>query len=92
MKNRKAHFGHKLHTSQCVEKDMIHNYAVTTASVHDSKIDLGIPGIVNYKDEGYFGVEGRGIDATKDKSLKGYKLPAESIRRNMRINEEATHG
>ena len=46
-----------MHTEQCVENDMIHNYAVTTASVHDSKIDLSIPSILNYKDKGYFGVE-----------------------------------
>ena len=92
VKNRNAHFGHKLHTEQCVENDMIHNYAVTTASVHDSKIDLGIPGMVNYKDKGYFGVEGRGLDATMDKSLKGYRLPVESVRRNMRITRKRSRG
>ena len=51
MKNKKAHFGHKLHTSQTVEHDIIANYAVTTASVQDSKIDLSIPGIINYKEK-----------------------------------------
>ena len=92
MKNKKAHFEHKLHTSQTVEHDIIANYAVTTASAHDSKIDLSIPGIINYKDKGYFGVEGRGIDATMDRSLKGYRLPVESIRRNMRITRERSRG
>jgi IS5 family transposase len=33
VKNGKAHFGHKLHTSQTVEHDIIANYAVTTASI-----------------------------------------------------------
>jgi len=61
---------------------------VTTASVHDSQMDLSIPGVVNYKDRGYFGVSGRGIDATMDRSLKGYKLPVESIRRNIRITRK----
>ena len=70
VKNRKPHFGHKLHTSQTVEHDIIANYAVTTASVHSSQIDLSISGIVNYKDKGYFRVEGRGIDATMDRSPK----------------------
>ena len=92
VKNKKAHFGHKLHTSQTVDHDVIANYAVTTASVHDSQIDLSIPGIVNYKDKGYFGVEGRGIDATMDRSLKGYRLPVESIRRNMRITRKRSSG
>ncbi|EQD26981.1 transposase, partial [mine drainage metagenome] len=50
-----SHFGYKLHTIQDAGNDMILNYATTTASVHDSQIDLGIPGIVNYKDRGYFG-------------------------------------
>lgn len=88
IKNRKAHFGYKLHTLHTVENDIIVNYSITTASMHDSQIDLSIPGIVNYKDKGYFGVSGRGIDATMDRSLKGYKLPLESIRRNMRITRK----
>ena len=33
VKNGKAHFGYKLHTSQTVEHDIIANYAVTTASI-----------------------------------------------------------
>ena len=86
------HFGHKLHTSQTVEHDIIANYAVTTASVHDSQIDLSIPGIVNYKDKGYFGIEGRGIDATMDRFLKGYRLPVERIRCNRRITRKRSRG
>jgi IS5 family transposase len=92
VKNRKAHFGYKLHTLQGVENDMIANYSTTTASMHDSQIELSIPGVVNYKDKGYFGVSGRGIDATMDRSLKGYKLPVESIRRNMRITRKRSRG
>ena len=92
MKNRKAHFGYKLHTIQDADNDMIINYSTTTASVHDSQIDLSIPGIVCYRDKGYFGVEGRGIDATMDKSLRGHKLPMESIRRNMRITGKRSRG
>jgi IS5 family transposase len=63
VKNKKAHFGHKLHTSQTIEHDITANYAVTTATVHDSQIDLSIPGIVNYKDKEYLGVEGKGVNA-----------------------------
>ena len=92
LKNKKTHFGYKLNTSPAVEHNIIANYTMTTASVHDSQNDLSIPGIVNYKDKGYFGVEGRVIDATMDKSLKGYKLPVESIRRNMRITRKRSRG
>ncbi len=40
----------------CTGSRSIANYAVTTASVHDSQIDLSIPGIVNYKDKGYLNI------------------------------------
>ena len=87
-KNSRSYFGFKLHTIQGVENDMIANYSVTTVSLHDSKIDLSIPGIITYKDKGYFSVEGRGIDAAMDKALKGYKLPIESIRRTLGITRK----
>ena len=92
VKNKRAHFGYKLHTIQDTGNDMIMNYSTTTASVHDSQIDLSIPGVVNYRDKGYFGAEGRGIDATMDKSLRGHRLPMESIRRNMRITRKRSRG
>ena len=41
---------------------------------------------------GYFGVEGREIDATMDKSVRDHKLPMESIRRNMRITRKRSLG
>jgi IS5 family transposase len=91
-KNSKSYFGYKLHTIQGVENDMIANYEVTTASVHDSQRDLSIPGVVNYKDKGYFSVEGRGIDATIDRALRNNPLPIESIRRNFRITRKRSRG
>ena len=92
VKNKRVHFGYKLHTIQDAGNDMIINYSTTTASVHDSQIDLSTPGVVNYRDRGYFGAEGRGIDATMDKSLRGHELPMESIRRNMRITRKRSMG
>ena len=71
---------------------MIANYAVTTASFHDSQRDLSIRVVVNYKDKGYFSVEGRGIDATLDRAVRGHKLPIESIRRNLRITRKRSRG
>jgi IS5 family transposase len=91
-KNSRSYFGYKLHTVQGLESDMIVNYAVTTACLHDPQIDRSIPGIVTYKDKGHFSVEGRGIDAAMDKALKGYKLPIESIRRNLRITRKRSRG
>jgi len=71
---------------------MIANYSTSIASMNDSQIDLSIPGVVNYKDKSYFGVSGRGIDATMDKSLKRYRLPVESIRHNMRMTRKRSRG
>ncbi|MEM4090201.1 MAG: hypothetical protein QXQ46_05555 [Thermoplasmatales archaeon] len=53
-KNSKSYLGFKLHTIQGAKNDMIANYSVTTASSHDSEIDLSMPGIVNHKHNGYF--------------------------------------
>ncbi len=92
VKNKRSHFGYKLHTIQDAGNDMILNYATTTASVHDSQIDISIPGIVNYKDKGYFGADGRGIDAAMDKAAKGHKLPMKSIRRLRWITRKRSRG
>ena len=92
VKNKKSHFGYKLHTIQDSNNDMMLNYATTTASVHDSRIDRSIPVIVNYKDRGYFGVEGREIYAAMDKAVREHKLPIESIHRNLRITGKRTRG
>ena len=91
-KNSKSYFGFKLHTIQGAGNDMIANYSVTTASLHDSQVDLSIPGVVTYKDKGYFSVEGRGIDATLDRAVRGHRLPIQSIRRNLRITRKRSRG
>ncbi|MCL6002309.1 MAG: hypothetical protein M0Z77_11065 [Thermoplasmatales archaeon] len=91
-KNSRSYFGFKLHTIQGVENDMIASYSVKTTSLPDSQINLSIPGIVNYKDKGYFSVDGRKIDAMLDKVVGGHKLPIESIRRNLRITRKRSRG
>ena len=91
-KNNKTHFGYKLHTLNSSSNDLIINCATTTASLHDSNIDLSIPGIVCYRDKGYFGASIRGIDGTMDKAFRNNKLPVESIRRNLRITKKRSRG
>ena len=53
-KNHEHHFCCKAHTF-VNEMKIIEKLAVTPANVHDSQIDLSIPGIVCYRDKGYFG-------------------------------------
>ena len=84
-KNHEKHFGYKAHTL-VNEIKIIEKLSVTPASVHDSRIDLSIPGIVCYRDKGYFGSECKGINGTMDRSVRGHPLPVRSIRRNLRIS------
>ncbi|MDS0257005.1 IS5 family transposase [Thermoplasmatales archaeon AK] len=64
----------------------IEKLSVTPANVHDSMIDLSIPGIVCYRDKGYFGSECKGINGTMNRAVRGHPLPVKSIRRNLRIS------
>ena len=84
-KNHEHHFGYKTHTL-VDEIKIIEKLSVTPANVHDSRIDLSIPGVVCYRDKGYFGSDCKGINGTMDRSVRGHKLPMKSIRRNLRIS------
>ena len=59
---------------------------VTPANVHDSRIDLSIPGIVCYRDKGYLGSDCKGINGTMDRSVRVNMLPMKSKGRNLRIS------
>ncbi len=69
-KNSVSHFGNKLHTVQGTDIPLIRDFVVTTASLHDSQVDLSIPGIPCYKDKGYSGGYCKDINATMDKGIK----------------------
>ncbi|MCL4480650.1 MAG: transposase, partial [Candidatus Thermoplasmatota archaeon] len=85
-KNDEKHFGYKAHTL-VNEIKTIEKLSVTPANVHDSQIDLSLPGIICYRDKGYFGSECKGINGTMDRSVRGHPLPVKSIRRNIRISK-----
>ena len=84
-KNHKHHFRYKGHTLTN-EIKIVEKLSVTPANVHDSQIDLSLPGVVCYRDKGYFGSECKGINGTMDRAVRGHKLPMKSIRRNLRIS------
>ena len=84
-KNNEKHFGYKAHTL-VNEIKIIQKLSVTPANVHDSQIDLSLPGIICYRDKGYFGSDCRGINGTMDRSVRGRALPVKSIQRNIRIS------
>jgi IS5 family transposase len=83
--NHDDHFGYKAHTL-VNEIKIIGKLAVTPANIHDSKIDLSIPGIICYRDNVYFRSECKGINGTMDRAVRGHSLPVKSIRRNLRIS------
>ena len=79
-KNNEKHFGYKARTL-VDEIKIIEKISVTSASVHDSQMDLSIPGIICYRDKGYYCSPCRGIDATMERSVRKHKLPIPSIKR-----------
>jgi len=78
-------FGYKLHVKTDLESGQIRTVEATSASVHDSRVDLSLPGEVVYRDKGYFGVAPRGWDATMRRGVRGHLLGELDRRRNIRI-------
>ena len=85
MKGEKFSFGYKLHTKTDTDLGLIRDLETTPANVHDSRVDLSLPGEVVYRDKGYFGVEPRGYDATR-RAARGHPLSVWDRLRNRRIN------
>ncbi|MEM4090109.1 MAG: transposase [Thermoplasmatales archaeon] len=74
-KNGKTYFGYKGHILTDLNPiPLIRSYAVTTASTHDSRIDLSKQGIPVYRVKGNFGTKPKGYDATMSKSIGSFKL------------------
>lgn len=63
-------------------------FCCTTASLHDSKVDLSIPGVPIYRDKGYAGARRRGINATMEKASRKNRTTIGEIRRNRRITRK----
>ena len=85
-------FGFKLHIKTDVDLGFIRDQETTTASVHDSRVDLSRPGEVVYRDKGYFGVEPRGYSATMRRGTRGHPLSIRDRLKNRRINRKRAPG
>jgi transposase, IS5 family len=90
-KGAKNFFGYKGHISVDTKHHLIRAVKTTTASVHDSQVDLGIEGIPRYADKGYDGAKTRGFDAAMKKATRGHKLGIKDILRNKRIGKKRSH-
>jgi len=63
-KGNETYFGFKWHCNLDMDYYLIRNIETTTAKLHDSQVDLSIPGIVVLRDRGYFGAPARDEDFT----------------------------
>ena len=91
-KNSKSYFGYKLHSKMDTEHGLIRDIETTTASIHDSQVDLSNPGEVVYRDKGYFGVEPEGYDATMKRATRAHPLGIRDEMRNKRISRKRSPG
>jgi IS5 family transposase len=91
-KGKKSYFGFKLHTKEDCDFGLIRSLLTTTASVHDSQIDLSEEGEVVYRDRGYFGAEPKGFDATMQRGVRGHPIGIRDILRNKRISRIRSPG
>ena len=86
-KGTKSEFGYKVHTIIDKEFQFIRRFDTTTASVHDSQIDLSQKGETVYRDEGYFGTTPfASMDKTMKRAVRGKPLSEKDKRRNKAIS------
>ena len=85
-KGDEFHFGYKLHNKVDVEYGLIRTIETTTASVHDSQVDLSSEGERIYRDKGYFGASARGNSVTMYRATRGHPLCNWDKMRNLQIS------
>lgn len=85
-KGGEYHFGYKLHNNVDIEYGLIRRIKTTTASVHDSQVDLSVEGERIYRDKGYFGSLARGRSVTMYRATRGHPLTNWDKMRNLQIS------
>jgi IS5 family transposase len=86
-KGSKSEFGYKLHSLIDKEYQFIRRFDTTTASTHDSQVDLSEKGETVYRDRGYFGtIPFASMDKTMKKAVRGKPLTIKEKRRNKAIS------
>jgi len=91
-KGNKSHFGYKLHENVDSQYGLIRAIETTTASVHDSQVDLSREGETIYRDKGYFGALARGKSVTMWRATRGHPLSSWDRRRNFQISKIRSPG
>lgn len=88
VKNNKAHFGFKMHTQVDQDFQIIRNVVTTTASLHDSQVDLSEPETVIYRDRGYQGAACKGYNGTMKRGARNHPIDIRDKLRNIRISRK----
>jgi transposase, IS5 family len=85
-KGNKSEFGYKLHSLIEKEYPFVGRFDTSTASHHDSQIDLSQKGETVYRDKGYFGtLPFASIDKTMKRAVRGKSISTKDKRRNRAI-------
>jgi IS5 family transposase len=87
-KGKKSNFGYKAHVKVDAEHQFIWAVKTTTASLHDSQVDLAEVGEVRYGDKAYSGAKTKGYDASMKRAARGHPLGISDILRNERISKK----
>jgi IS5 family transposase len=92
-KGNKSYFGYKDHIKVDASNGIVTDVAVTTASTHDSTIDLSKPHEIVYRDKGYYGAKPKAKgDATMKRATRGHPLSIRDKLRNKRISRKRAPG
>ena len=91
-KGDETHFGYKLHQKTDIDYTLIREIATTTASLHDSQIDLSTEGELVLRDRGYFGAKAKGIDFTMKRRTTDEPLGEIDKERNRLISKLRSPG
>jgi len=84
-KGNELHFGYKLHSKVDIDYGLIRDIETTTASLHDSQVDLSLEGEVVLRDRGYFGAPAKGEDFTMRRATAERPLDKTNKLRNSLI-------
>lgn len=85
-KGKETHFEYKLHQTNDIDYCSIRDIETSTASLHDSQIDLSIPGVPVLRDKGYYCVKAKGVDFTLERRTKDLSLSELDKERNRLIS------
>jgi IS5 family transposase len=91
-KGIKSYFGYKLHSKVDTDLGLIRELETTTATVHDSQVDLSKEGEVVYRDRGYHGAVPKGYSATMKRDARDHPIGIMDRLRNLRISKKRAPG